>query len=127
MGTTLGGCVMFVRWKRRPVGGVTRHSRPETLISAVLVKSERTSGGQVRQRIMRYLGSIREERIKYPSQRGFFWEKATAALGGLEPADRRRIERELRARVSRPTARDFKRQEAESRKRIERIVRALKT
>ena len=89
---------MFVRWKRRPAAG-------GVLLSAVLVSSRRVDG-RPRQRIVGYLGSVRDVHLADSRRRERFWRGADARLEGLglAPAERRAVEARLLATVPRPTA-----------------------
>lgn len=111
---------MFVRWKRarrkdsrhtEVVPGRSYNppiSKPEWLLSAVLVESVRI-GGKPRQRIIAYLGSIRESRLDPACEygifhRGYFWRDATARLEALDihESERARISAALAERVPPP-------------------------
>jgi hypothetical protein len=125
---------MFVRWNRRErvsrkriryvdkEGRFVRWGRPdevrerrtgEFLLIAHLVRSERRDG-KPRQKVVGYLGSIREE-AEYVGHRKHFWEHADKRLDALalEAEERRRIEAALLARVPRPTAGEVEAEERE--------------
>jgi hypothetical protein len=101
-----GGGPVFVRWKAHRLRGA-RHGGPApTMLSAVLVEGRRGGGGP-RQRVVRYLGSIRDADVegeRAAPARGRFWASADRHLEGLGlPADQRRaVEAALRAVVPRP-------------------------
>jgi hypothetical protein len=97
---------MHVRWKTRSLHSQW-DSRGEHRYSlcAQVVASYRT-GRQVRQKVILYLGVIKEERISSPLWRDTFWEAAMARLAArrdFDPLARRRIRQALRERVPRPT------------------------
>jgi hypothetical protein len=74
---------MYIRWKkkyrkRRRHEGSTRFT-----LSAVLVKSVREYGN-VKQKFIFHLGSIREERIENSNHRSIFWRKARQNLNSLD-------------------------------------------
>jgi hypothetical protein len=57
---------MFLRWKRRRLKRYRRGCQAgEEILSAVIVESRRVDG-QPRQRVVRYIGSIRESDISRP-------------------------------------------------------------
>ena len=71
---------MFVRWKRRQ-----------------LRRSRDTAHYAVRQRVVRYLGAIREQYRTAPAHRAWFWacvEQRLAPLG-LDSATRQAVEARL--------------------------------
>jgi hypothetical protein len=91
---------MFVRWKRRQL----RRSR-DTAHYAVLVHGVWVHG-TVRQRVVRYLGAIREQYRTAPAHRAWFWACVQQRLAplGLDPATRQAVEARLAQVVPRPTA-----------------------
>ena len=65
---------MFVRWKRRPLRRRRPWSPPdEHALYAVLVESRRVDG-RPRQRVVRYLGAIKEGQLRYPLSVDHFWQ-----------------------------------------------------
>jgi hypothetical protein len=105
---------MFVRWNRRRRKSYWHWSSPERdhaarrriiiprfLLSAVLVRCERR-GGAPRQKIVAYLGSIREDKTEDLFARRRFWYCATSRLDGLglEPAEREKVQAALSSRVA---------------------------
>jgi hypothetical protein len=127
--------VVFVRWKRRerfriraatkkwsqalrelcarhgvnldaesPLPPATREPTGKFLLMAFLVRSER-QGGKVRQRIVAYLGSVKEEYLGEWCMQDLFWSRAAARLDALalDRAERDRIEEALARVVRRPT------------------------
>ncbi len=109
---------MFVRWKRRPVRRRRPWSPPdEQVLCAYLVENRRVDG-RTRQRVVRYLGAIKEGQLAYPLSTDHFWRRVDAALGelGLDDDRRRAIEARLMAAVPRPGAAvvEQKRREADA-------------
>ena len=95
---------MFVRWKQRER---TRrgHKTGKFVLSAVLVRSERREV-KPRQKVVGYLGSIREEAVGFHYHRVGFWGGADRCLDslGLDGDTRERVEAALATVVERPTA-----------------------
>ena len=109
---------MFVRWKRRvsrPLWHAQRNDQ-DHIRYAVVVRSERVDG-KPRQRIVKYLGGIRESYVVpaitdrltrrkalYARQR--FWRSVPTALASLDLPGHERdaIEAKIDARVPRLTA-----------------------
>lgn len=94
---------MFVRWKRRAKSRRKRLTG-ETALSAYLVSSERVEG-KPRQRVVAYLGSIRENATHYVGHQMGFWEAAAPTLDRLEldPETRSAVEASLTRKVPKPT------------------------
>lgn len=95
---------MYVRWRRKQ--RVDRH-KLGPLLCAELVESRRVDGAP-RQRILAYLGGIREGRIEVALGRHInFWRGVTRRLDdlgdGLKPGERERVEEALAKRVRRVT------------------------
>ena len=117
---------MFVRWKTRvPWRAFYKdfpHRNPGKSFSAVLVRSERIDG-EPRQRIVAYLGHIKEEYLDSKAQRLYFWEGVDRQLNALtfSPEERQRIEEQLRAVVTRPTPEEVERDKHEVRDRLLRL------
>ena len=92
---------MFVRWQRR--GRVRKAKSP--LLTAVLVESRRVDG-KPRQRVIAYLGGIREAHIdERERQHRAFWRSVDVHLDalGLDPETRARVEASVESRVRRVT------------------------
>jgi hypothetical protein len=111
---------MFVRWKRyaRKTQLRWKNAREyeeitHTLLVAALVQSERRQG-KPRQKVVAYLGSIREERLSEVLPREWFWSHAVDVLDrlGFDANQRAVVETALRQRVRRPSAEEV---EAENR------------
>ena len=73
---------MYIRWKRKHrkahdgvVGNIT--------FCAFLVQSHR-DGGKVKQKVIKYLGSIRREQINYPHYRYLFLHRVNQKLLALK-------------------------------------------
>jgi hypothetical protein len=83
---------------------VTREHTGKFLLMASLVRSERR-GGKVRQRLLAYLGSVREDCLSELWMQDLFWTRAAARLDALalDRAERDRIEEALARVVRRPT------------------------
>jgi hypothetical protein len=85
---------MYIRWKRRRL-----RRRNDIALVAVLVQSQRVHGVP-RQRIVRYLGSIRSQERATTAAVQAFWQRVAAQLTALalDPATRQALEYHL-ARV----------------------------
>jgi hypothetical protein len=97
---------MYVRWKRRLLGGrraVRSQRDPQYAISAVLVECHRVHG-QPRQKVLRHLGSIKERNIADAGHRRDFWRSVAQAFHALELSieQRRPLEMALDTRVPFP-------------------------
>ncbi len=86
---------MFVRWKTRQLTR-TESGAPERSLYAVLVECRRVDG-QPRQKVIKYLAHINEERIDTPRECKAFWEQAKQSLDSVdfEPGMRRKIEAKI--------------------------------
>jgi hypothetical protein len=103
---------MFVRWKTREHWRTKYKQWPKwrtkeyngKSFSAVLVRSERIDG-KPRQKIVAYLGHIKEKSLDSKARRLYFWESVDRHLDTLvlSLAERQRIEEQLRERIPRPT------------------------
>jgi hypothetical protein len=94
------------------------------LLAAVLVQSERRDG-KPRQKIVAYLGFVREEHAREKVwARKMFWDEARRRLDalGLGPAERQKVEAALGARVPRPTAEEVE----EDNRAIARLLQSLR-
>ena len=87
---------MFVRFKRVKLAGKLGFPG-EYSLHAVLVQNHRDSKGQPRQKIICYLGSIRERQLYNPSHRTEFLKKMQSKLRelSLTPRDMTRIQMNL--------------------------------
>ncbi len=95
---------MFVRWKRRPLRRRRPWSPPdEHALYAVLVEAYRADG-RPRQRVVRYLGAIKEGQLRYPLSVDHFWRDVDRHLAELALDDDRRagIAARVAATVPRP-------------------------
>ena len=100
---------MYVRWQIKRRSEKPLNVWGSDLLTATLVESRRVNG-KPRQRVIAYLGSIREKCAQTPEhvnhQLGF-WNSVGAKLDGLAnqitPDERARIEAKLAARVRIPT------------------------
>jgi len=70
---------------------------------AVLVESHRIDG-QPRQRLVRYLGTIRRDDVHRVDGRHEFWTRVDGRLAGFAPEYRERFVAAIEALVPRPTA-----------------------
>jgi hypothetical protein len=115
---------MYVRWKRRAMrkqvhvgrkwaivkGQRTivhvKESQPtgDYALSAQLVESHRVDG-RPRQKVIKYLGTIREPAVAHVGHRMSFWRTVSAAFKALDlpPEQQHTIELALHARVPFPT------------------------
>jgi hypothetical protein len=83
-----------------------RSRRPkESTLVAVLVESHRIDG-QPRQRLVRYLGTIRRDDVHRVDGRYKFWTRVDGRLAEFAPDDRTRFVAALEALVPRPTAKE---------------------
>jgi hypothetical protein len=91
---------MYVRWKHRRL----RRS-PDTLHYAELVRSVWLHGAS-HQRVVGYLGAIREQYRLAPAHRAWFWARVDRRLAalGLHATTRQQIESCLAQVVPRPLA-----------------------
>jgi hypothetical protein len=108
---------MFVRWTTRTPWRAYKdfpHRNPRKSFSAVLVRSERTDG-EPRQRIVCYLGHLKEEYLDSQASQLSFWEGVDCHLDALALtlAERRGIEEQLRTVVARPTPEEVERDKHE--------------
>lgn len=76
--------------------------KPPALV-AVVVESRRI-GGQPRQRLVKYVGSIRLDDVHLPSARREFWDRAAVRLAQFTPEARKRLEDAIAAKIPRPPA-----------------------
>ena len=83
--------------RRRP-----KRPKPATLV-AIAVESRRI-GGQPRQRLVQYVGSIRLDDVHLPSARREFWDRAAVRLAQFAPEARQRLEDAITAKIPRPPA-----------------------
>jgi hypothetical protein len=96
---------VFVRWKRRPLRRRETSSPDEQALSAVLVETHRVDG-RPRQRVVRYLATIKAGQLVHPLSVERFWQAVDARLAELPLADDQRlvIERSVgRCRAPTPT------------------------
>src|SRR5262245_31779952 len=118
---------MFVRWKtrtpRRSWYADFPHRNPGPSYSAVLVRSERVDG-KPRQKVVLYLGHIKEKYRHSPARRFYFWERADRLLDSLNltPAERQKIEEQLSAVVRRAIRDEVAQARQET---MERLARAF--
>jgi hypothetical protein len=61
-------------------------------------------GGQPRQRLVQYLGSIRLDDVHLPSARREFWDRAAVRLAQFTPEARKPLEDAIAAKIPRPPA-----------------------
>ncbi len=115
---------MFVRWKRRERGKAA--SAGKYLLTAALVRSERRDG-KPRQKVVAYLGSIREEWTGEVWPRKQFWEFADKVLGaaGLDAQTTAKAEAALLSRVARPTPEEVARAKQQRNQRIRELAKMV--
>lgn len=90
-------------WRRR----VRRPKRPRpAALVAVVVESQR-KGGQPRQRLIQYVGSIRLDDVHLPSARREFWDRAASRLDHFVPGVRQRFEAAIASKIPRPPVEVF--------------------
>src|SRR5260370_34100573 len=90
-------------WRRR----VPRPKRPKpAALVAIVVESQRM-GGQPRQRLVQYVGSIRIDDVHLPSARREFWDRAAVRLAQFTPEDRQRFENAIGIKIPRPPVEVF--------------------
>jgi hypothetical protein len=94
---------VFVRWKRRPLRRRETSSPAQQALSAVLVETDRVDG-RPRQRVVRYLATVKAGQLGYPLSVERFWRAVDARLADLPLADDQRlvIERKIGGTVPRP-------------------------
>ncbi len=93
---------MYVRWQSR---GRVRRRKSSPLLTAVLVESRRVNGSP-RQRVVAYLGGIREAYVDERERaHRAFWRGVDDRLDELEldPETRARVEASVESRVRRVT------------------------
>jgi hypothetical protein len=90
---------MYIRWKRR-----WRRRRQEWAHYAELVACV-WAAGRPRQRVVSYLGSLREPYRDAPAHRQRFWAQVEQRLTtlGLDPGTQQRLTAQLAQQVPRPT------------------------
>jgi hypothetical protein len=87
-------------WRR----SLPRSKRPKpAALVAIVVESQRM-GGQPRQRLVQYVGSIRIDDVDLPSARRKFWDRAAVRLAQFTPEARKRLEDAIAAKIPRPLA-----------------------
>ena len=88
---------MYVRWKKKNRKRRYNESIPKVTLCAVIVRSQRING-KSKQKVVKYLGSIREEQVKYSYSRDIFWRNVRQKLYELDinTKDREVIIRKLR-------------------------------
>ncbi len=74
---------MFLRWKKRKRRSRQTKFLERTTMSAVMVESY-WSQGRAKQRVVKHLGSIREEHISYLHSREQFGERVNSNLDSLK-------------------------------------------
>ena len=97
---------MFVRWQRRRLKRYRHgYEAGEEVLSAVVVESRRMDG-KPRQKMIRYLGTVRESDITRPRPMSLdrFWTRVDVALDelGIRGAARLVMETTIAATVPRP-------------------------
>ena len=74
--------VMYIRWKKN-IRKKTKADFSNVTFCAVILENKRQDG-KVKQKFLKYLGSIRENRIDSATSRTLFWKKASKNLDTLE-------------------------------------------
>ena len=97
---------MYVKWQTKKRSQAW-HSRGD-LLTATLVECHRVDG-KPRQKVVSYLGSVRQELIaEHKIHRLYFWDAVAERLERLgtriDTATKQKIEAQLAARVPKPTA-----------------------
>jgi len=87
-------------WRRR----VRRPKRPKPAALVAVVVESRRIGGQPRQRLVQYVGSIRLDDLHLPSARLEFWDRAAVRLAQFTPEAGKRLEDAIAAKIPRPPA-----------------------
>lgn len=106
---------MFVKWSTRSRKSLgMREEETPKLFTAMLVESRRVEG-KPRHQAVAYLGSIRSLHLKHPLFRRDFLIEAEKTIEGLDlgPDVRDKIMATLEAKVTRPSADEIERAEAE--------------
>ena len=99
---------MFIRWNRRKRTKAGWRKKEGDYLSAVLVESCRIDG-KPRQKSIKHLGSIGEERLNNVYDRRLFWEKAEKSMDSLplSPDIKLKLTASLERVVSKPTEEDI--------------------
>lgn len=74
---------MYLRWKKKTRRGKNTNSTINFTLSPVIVESY-WHGGRAKQRVLKYLGSIRENNISYIHTRERFWNQVNSNLQSLK-------------------------------------------
>jgi len=94
---------MFIRWERRLLARPTPIAPENYSLYAQVVESRRING-KPRQKILKYIGSIKEDCVTNAKDQKNFWEQANKQLDDLklEPEQRQRLVESLRKKVAYP-------------------------
>lgn len=74
---------MYLRWKKRVRRGKNLDKGNRITLCAVLVRSDREDG-KIKQTVIKYLSSIRQDEIEFANCRRTFWHKARQNLLTLD-------------------------------------------
>ena len=116
---------MFVRWNKRK--RFDKWKKPQAdAISAVLVESQRVDGNP-RQKTIKYLGSIRSDRVNVVGWARGFWKSAEKNLSTLDlsPEVRDKIITDLNKVVLRPSDEDVAKANEEAAEMLSKIEKAI--
>jgi hypothetical protein len=105
-------CTVFVHWKKYRSAARWHKSKPPAMrIKATLLHPFYNINGEKRQKYISHLASYRPSTRDDIATRCLFWISARQRLDRIDltPQQRRKIERELAARVRRPTAKQMAR------------------
>ena len=110
---------MYLRFKTKKKKPTHWVKNPNTLLYVSVVESVRING-QPRQKTIKYLGSIELERLEKPEpfSRIRFWEKADQKLAELVQKGHTKttvkaLEKQIKAKIKKPTKRELAAQERE--------------
>ncbi|WP_374027422.1 hypothetical protein ACES2J_12505 [Bdellovibrio bacteriovorus] len=96
---------MFARWKSQLLRKSLRHrGSPKHAYYAIIVEAYKKDGRPA-QRLVRYIGGIREQDLNSPFHRKEFWERADRIMAemNLAPQMRSSFEQKFAAKVPRPS------------------------
>lgn len=99
---------MFARWKKQTLKSKS-HGRHKALSYYAIIVESCTKNGKPSQRLVTYVGGIREKEIQSPFCRKEFWERAEEAISKIKPAPdvRAKIESKFLELVPKPSRKEL--------------------